>query len=187
MKKFILAVILVFCANVFAQNTNTCSSTTFPASGGGVTVWPWSLAKPFPWTSIQGVWTAVGADKSNLVFEFKVTRSTDKIKQLFVEIYNREDCKKAYMRGVGVVNADQKNVVRVNMNNVLMKLAMFNTADLEMDANSCGTKTLGATFYRLTEPEDSFYENSSGSTNASQSSNIVLKKVSNANLNRCKK
>ncbi len=186
MKKFILAVILVFCVNVFAQNTNTCSSTTLPAGGGGVTVWPWSLAKPFPWTSIQGVWTAVGADKSNLVFDFKVTRTTDKIKQLFVEIYNREDCKKAYMRGVGVVNTNQKNVVRVNMNNVLMKLAMFNTADLEMDTYTCGAKTLGATFYRLAEPESSVYE-STGSVNAFQSSNIILKKVSNANLYRCKK
>jgi hypothetical protein len=188
MKRLILAVLFVFCSNVFAQVSinNTCSGTALP-SGGGSDTFPWSVARPFPWTSIQGVWTVVDIEKSNLVFEFKVTRTTEKSKQLFVEIYERGNCKKAYMRGVGVVNTTEKNVVRINMNNVLMKVAMFNTADLEMDTNTCGPKSLGATFYRLADTADYEMKNEKAMINVEQSSNMILKKVSNSYLYRCKK
>jgi len=193
MKRIVLAVLFAFCTNVFAQSTNICSNDTFPAGGkggGGVVVFPWSVARPFPWTSIQGVWVVANAnnDQSNLVFEFKVTRSTEKMKQLFVQIYERDNCKKAYMRGVGVVNNTDKNVVRINMNNVLMKVAMFNTADLEMDTNTCGPKSLGANFYRLVDNDDrrTYDFGGSGSIN-NEESNMILKKVSNASQYRCKK
>ena len=192
MKRLILAVLFAFCTNVFAQtSTNVCSSDSLPAGkgGGGVVVFPWSIARPFPWTSIQGVWTVANATdaQSNLIFDFKVTRSTDKMKQLFVEIYERNNCKKAYMRGVGIVNTADKNIVRINMNNVLMKLGMFNTADLELDTYTCGPKSLGATFYRLADNEAQISNYSSGIINAEKSSNMILNKVSNANIYRCKK
>ncbi len=186
MKTLILAVLFAFCSTVLAQvNTNnTCSGTALPA--GGHDTFPWSVARPFPWTSIQGVWTVVDLEKSNLVFEFKVTRTTAKSKQLFVEVYERDNCKKAYMRGVGVVNSTEKNVVRINMNNVLMKIAMFNTADLEMDKSTCGPKSLGATFYRLADNINSGIANERSVINAEQSSNMILKKVSNAYDYRCR-
>lgn len=191
MKKLMLAVLLLFCSGVFAQvnSGNTCTGVAIPA--GGHDTFPWSIAKPFPWTSIQGVWTVANASKEqeSLVFEFKVTRTTDKLKQLFVEIYDRENCKKAAMRGVGVVNTAERNVVRVNLNNVLMKLAMFNTADLEMDTNTCGPKTLGATFYRLIDNKNLPANLKSGTEtiNTEESSNMILKKISNALDFRCKK
>jgi len=191
MKRLILAVLFAFCTNVFAQSTNICSNDALPAGkgGGGVVVFPWSIAKPFPWTSIQGVWVVANATniQSNLVFEFKVTRSTEKMKQLFVQIYERDNCKKAYMRGVGIVNTSEKNVVRINMNNVLMKVGMFNTEDLEMDTYTCGPKSLGATFYRLVDNDDRItYDTSVGAINTEES-NMILKKVSNASQYRCKK
>lgn len=192
MKRILLAVLFSFCTTVFAQATNVCSNDALPAGkgGGGVVVFPWSIARPFPWTSIQGVWVVANATnaQSNLVFEFKVTRSTEKMKQLFVQIYERENCKKAYMRGVGIVNTNEKNVVRINMNNVLMKLAMFNTADLEMDTYTCGPKSLGANFYRLVDNDDRnhTYDLNTGSINTEES-NMILRKISNASQYRCRK
>lgn len=192
MKRLILAVLFAFCTNAFAQaSINTCSSDALPSGkgGGGVVVFPWSSARPFPWTSIQGVWIVANANEAqaNLIFDFKVTRSTDKMKQLFVEIYERNNCKKAYMRGVGIVNTADKNIVRINMNNVLMKLGLFNTADLELDTYTCGPKSLGATFYRLADNEATISSFTPGTVNAESSSNMILKKVTNANLYRCKK
>lgn len=190
MKRLILAVLFAFSMNVFAQTSmNVCSNDALPAGkGGGHDTFPWSSARPFPWSSIQGVWTVANATnaQSNLIFDFKVTRSTDKLKQLFVEIYERNNCKKAYMRGVGIVNTTEKNIVRINMNNILMKVAMFNTADLEMDTYTCGPKSLGATFYRLAD-NDAQDIYTTESINAEDSSNMILKKVTNSNLFRCKK
>ena len=194
MRKIILALLLVICTDVFAQPNlnNMCGNGALPA-GGGHDTFPWSIAKPFPWASIQGVWTVVNANEAqkNLVFEFKVTRSTEKSKQLFVQIYERDNCKKSYMRGVGIVNSAEKNVVRINMNNVLMKLALFKTADLEMDAQTCGPKALGVNLYRLIDNDGSEIQSkkprSPALPNEEDSANMLLRKVLNADQYRCKK
>ena len=195
MRKIILAVLFLFCANVFSQtHPNTCSSDALPAGqggggGGGVVVFPWSSARPFPWTSIQGVWAVASATNSqnNLVFEFRVTRSTEKSKQLFVQIYELDNCKKSYMRGVGIVNSTEKNVVRINMNNVLMKVALFKTTDLEMDTHTCGPKALGVYFYRLMDNHDAEIKSKTSDIPNKESANMLLRKVPNAEQYRCKK
>lgn len=176
-------------ADAFAEDRalnstlSSCANESKPF-GGGTDAFPWSIAKPFPWTSIQGIWTATSEDGANLYFEFKVTRSTSKIKQLAVEIYHAKDCKKAYMRGVGVTSNTEKNTVRVNMNNVLLKLALFNTADLELTSPSCGYKALGATFFKLNDDGDGTFR-AARTARSTESRNVLLKKISNSSSFKC--
>jgi hypothetical protein len=203
MKQLILAVFLLLSqaghADIgtpgggnFPFKPNQCNSDLGPIIyGGGGDAFPWSAAKPFPWASVEGLWTSIDDNKSNIIFEFKVTRSTAQLKQLLVSVYDANNCKKANMRGVGLINSFEKNVVRVNMNNVLLKLAMFKMQDLQTNNNSsmCGQKALGASFYRLTEDSDKDLEANpkSEKLDFEDAASMLLKKISNPSAYKCKK
>ena len=90
MKTLIASLVLAF--SIFAQAQSQCSVETL----GGVDPFPFNQGKaqPFPWASIQGIWTTV--DDPNILIKFKVTRESQKTKHLNVEIYSKFDCKKPF-------------------------------------------------------------------------------------------
>lgn len=177
----------------FAEPTNVCTgqSTTFGGPGGDS--FPWSDARPFPWNTIQGTWINKDPYNKGLVFIFKVTRSTDKVKQLYAEVYDIRECgslnKSNKLTGVGIVSSSERNVVRMNMNNILVKLALFKTEDLDINKYICGQTTLGATLYRLDQSSvlGSTLLISDTDLEDLESSNYLLKKISNSTDYKCKR
>ena len=180
MKK-ILLILLFIGSSAFASNglPNLCEGNEggfVPAGKGGHDTLPWSAAKPFPWTTIQGVWSAQD-DQLDLLISFKVIRSTAKLKQLSVEIYDSSNCKTKPLRGVGIL---EKNTVRVNMNDILFKMALFNTADLKLSTNSCRDTAFAATFVNLADNEESSLRPKVDIGFTSGSRSVILKKLSSS-------
>ncbi len=195
MKKLIVLLTLIMVSmGSFAQaQLQMCNagSTTFGGPGGDA--FPWSVAKPFPWNTIQGIWINKDQHNRNLIFVFKVTRSTEKIKQLYAEVYDARECgslnKQYKLKGVGILSSSEKNVVRLNLNNILVKLALFKSEDLDINKYVCGTNTLGATLYRLDEEaieEGGLVVKDSELTDM-ESASYMLKKISNSTEYKCKR
>ncbi len=158
----------------------TCDNS-MPTGGGDA--FPWSSVRTFPWSSIQGLWMASIDRSQDLYFSFRVTRTTNKIKQLSVEVYQANNCKKPLMRGVGYQSNYDKNIIRFNMNNYILKMGSFNSSDLDLNPATCGYWTLGANFQRLVNDNQS----SKGySTQTVKAQNVILKKVSSSTLVKCK-
>ncbi len=106
---------------------------------GGVDNWPWNVvAQPFPWTTIQGIWK-LSSDSSNVYFRIRVTNTNSARKFFKIEKIVGGHCIDPLATGVGYINADEKNVVRIIMSDkslrYQLKLAMFETKDL---ANAIG-------------------------------------------------
>ena len=132
------------------------SPSTFPSSasdvsvsqecnakikGGGVDGFPWSIAKPFPWSDIQGVWKL--RDGANPYYlKAKVIRTTSNRKILSLSVISEGNCAKPIAQGLGYVDFSERNVVRAIMNDGIakyqIKIASFDVRDLEMDAYTCG-------------------------------------------------
>ena len=100
---------------------------------GGVDNWPWNVAQPFPWTTIQGIWK-LSSDSSDMYFRLRVTNSNSVRKLLKIEKIANGNCVTPVANGVGYINSDEKNVVRMIMSDknlrYQLKLAMFDTKDL---------------------------------------------------------
>lgn len=63
--------------------------------------WPFHLAQPFPWQSIQGIWRVESGDYVSY-FAFKVVnRKTGNVRQLQVKQYDGETCR-VIATGVGL-------------------------------------------------------------------------------------
>jgi hypothetical protein len=183
-KKLIIITLLLISNLTKAESK--CGLNTF----GGGEIFPWELAQPFLWSNIQGLWKVT--DGSNTILKFKVTRSDISSKKLTVEIYNPifGKCDKPVMTGIGLINADEKNIVRIILkdssgnNNKLFTLAWFNLEKLNItgDAN-CKPDVLIASMINLTD--------SSSSTDylseSSEAPKMMLKKITGALDFYCKK
>ena len=172
MKTLIVGFILAL--SVFAQAQSQCGVETL----GGPEPFPFNQGKaqPFPWASIQGIWTTV--DDPNILIKFKVTRESQKTKHLNVEIYSKIDCKTPLFKGVGLISRAEKNVIRAQLMGrdyvqKLMKLAVFDPDALLMDKNVCSQNVWAATIIDF-EPEEAY--NIEGSSH----SNMVLKKITSS-------
>ena len=106
----------------------------------GVDVWPWSIAKPFPWDNIQGYWKLGDDDYTYL--SAKVLSTTNSRKILSLSVLDDGVCSKPYAKGTGYVDITEKNVVRSLVTDGVfkyrVKLGMFDSRDL-MGQNSCST------------------------------------------------
>jgi hypothetical protein len=158
---------------------NICGSTI----QGGVDIFPWKQAQPFPWTTIQGLWKVQG--NADFILKIRVIRQTPRIKQLEAEIYSREEsCSEPKLKGIGLVTAFEKNVVRINVDNKLIKLAIFDSLDLEMNPLTCGQRVMAISMIDLGVDLDSSFVSSE---NQYESTNMVLKKITSSLDLYCKK
>lgn len=171
MKKLLVLVILFIQFGAFAQNT--CGFTT-----QGFDNFPWSVAQPFAWNEIQGIWKVDSQPET--LFRFKVTRQTSRFKQLNVEVYSRLDCSQPVMKGIGLVSVFEKNVVRINMDNKLMKIAWFDSRDLKMNPLVCGQTVLATSIIDL--EGDLFY-----TAEEQEPTILMLKKITSSLDLFCKK
>lgn len=153
---------------------------------GGADTFPWSLAQPFPWDSVQGLWKV--SDDADQVLRMRVVRQDQKVKHLSVDVLSRRACAST-MKGVGIITAAEKNVVRLSLTDSegqahLMKLAFFDTHDLKMDSNVCGASVLAASVIHLdNEGED----DTSSDQKPAEQSNMMLKKITDSTDFYCKK
>lgn len=156
--------------------------------GGPIDTFPWSVAQPFPWNTIQGLWKV--SDSQDQVMRMRVVRQDQNAKHLSVDVMSRNQCSGPVMKGVGIVTAAEKNVVRLTLTDkegqtYMMKLAMFDTADLQMDQNLCGQSILAASVITLdNEGEDDI---SADPAKSAEQSNMMLKKITNSTDFYCRK
>lgn len=167
------------------QDKKTVSTCGYNTQGGADT-FPWSLAQPFPWDTIQGLWKV--SDDPDQVMRMRVVRQDINSKHLSVDVLSRRACAST-MKGVGIITAAEKNVVRLSLTDSegqvhLMKLAFFDTRDLKMDSNVCGQSVLAATVVHFDgENEDDNVINSQ----PAEASNMMLKKITDSTDFYCKK
>jgi hypothetical protein len=174
-----LLVIASLFFSLCASAQNTCGATTF----GGPDVFPWKQAQPFPWTTIQGLWKVQG--NADFILKIRVIRQTARIKQLEAEIYSREEsCTEPKLKGVGLVTAFEKNVVRINVDNKLIKLAIFDSLDLEMNPAMCGDRVMAISMIDLGGDLDSPFVSPEYQY---ETTNMVLKKITSSLDLYCKK
>ncbi len=155
----------------------------------GVEFFPWSTATlPFPWNDIQGVWKL--STDSSIYLKAKVISSTKNRKILRIELVSTERCATLAASGTGFVDVGEKNVVRAILTDgkfrYQLKLGMFDSKMLNMDARLCGPNILAATVKILgNAPLSSSVSVSVRADDSIQS--MVLKKIS-SDLNAiCKK
>lgn len=83
------------------QNCEYTDEHVMPASDDRWVPWPWTLARPFPWSDIQGLWK-VEQNEFVSYFAFKVVREkATGIRQLQVTQYDGETCR-VISTGVGI-------------------------------------------------------------------------------------
>lgn len=159
--------------------------------GGPIDTFPWSVAQPFPWNTIQGLWKV--SHSHDQVMRMLVVRQDQYVKHLSVDVLSRNQCNGPVMKGVGIITAAEKNVVRLTLTDkegqtYMMKLAMFDTADLQMDKNLCGQSVLAASVLTLdNEGEDDNMGNTGDDNKTAEQSNMMLKKITSSTDFYCRK
>ena len=193
--KQVALILAVLLSGIFAQAdfygnlamTQENPSCGLSKQGGPIDTIPWSVAQPFPWNSIQGLWKV--SDSPDQVMRMRVVRQDQNAKHLSVDVMSRSQCNGPVMKGVGIITAAEKNVVRLTLTDkegqtYLMKLAMFDTADLQMDKNLCGHTALAASVITLdNEGEDDL----GGDLKTAEQSNMMLKKITSSTDFYCRK
>lgn len=156
-----------------------CNSKLF----GGPDAFPWSIAQPFPWDIIQGLWE-FNEESNESVIRMKIIRESSTEKLLSVAVISKYSCTRV-MKGTGIITASEKNIVRIKLNDVnggtkLMKLGFFDTAMLNINTELCGKNILAASMIDLDSIPN--YQ-----TKSEQIEINVLKKVSDDLFFNCKK
>jgi len=183
MRQFFKMIIVLFLSfNLHAQNQ--CGLNV----QGGVDIFPWGLAEPFPWNTIQGLWKVT--DDNDTIIKFRVTRFDSNSKKLNVEVYNRRagKCEKPQMTGIGIINDEEKNIVRISLKDLkgsikLLTLAWFNSENLKLTGQNCDRSVLVAALLPLSE-DVSYDDARSQEVDAPQ---MMLKKITGSLDFYCKK
>jgi hypothetical protein len=163
-----------------------CSSIN--TKGGGVDVWPWSVAQPFPWDNIQGYWKI--QNEENSYIKARILSATNNFKLLAISIYGDGYCSKPYATGRGYIDITEKNVVRAIISDgtyeYQLKLGLFNFADISDNGGSCKKNVMAASMQVIgTSPGDG--EDQVVDSDVMEVQNMMLKKVT-VNLSKdCKK
>ena len=173
-------------ASANVETILTCSDNS--QTMGGVDVWPWSFAKPFPWDNIQGYWKL--GDNADSYLKARVLSSTNNRKILSLAIYGEGICSKPYAKGTGYVDATEKNVVRAILSDGVykyqLKIGMFDTRDID-GADMCGQNIIAASMQVIERTKKS----SPGTTvpldpDLTETHNMLLKKATVDPANSCK-
>lgn len=142
----IFATILLIGLSTFAEVNNnasagggSCNNTVF----GGVDIWPWSVAQPFPWDNIEGYWK-LGDDQLSFL-NVRVLSSTNNRRILSLSIHSNGICSKPSAKGTGYIDITDKNVVRAlildGVYKYQLKLGMFDSRDVFL--NDCSSNIMG--------------------------------------------
>jgi len=180
-KKVLIVFTLLFSGIAYSQNQ--CGLSTL----GGIDTFPWSVAEPFPWNRIQGLWKV--SNDSNTIIKFRVNRTDSQSKKLSIEVYLRnQDCLRPAMTGLGIINSSEKNIVRATLKDHeghtnLLKLAWFNSEILQLSGNNCDPNVLLASLVNLSD-ESSFANTEFRENEAPQ---MMLKKITGSLDFYCKK
>ncbi len=198
MTRLFATVALLMGITATAQSISFPVSSTFSPAGmecnakilGGVDGFPWSVAKPFPWADIQGVWKL----KDGLVPYFlkaKVVRTTSNRKILNLSVVSDKSCTKAIAQGVGYIDLSEKNVVRAIISDgtskYQLKIALFNIEDLAIDGIGCGDGIMAASLRVIGTLPPTRNNALFTSEDESRAENVLLKKVSSDLGAVCKK
>lgn len=132
LRNILLAVLMVFVG--FKASADNFSSVVdehvMPASDDRWVPWPWSLAQPFPWGDIQGLWKVEQGDFVSY-FAFKVVREKSTgIRQLEVKQYDGDTCR-VLATGVGI-ERNQKVLAQMTSRGGItyrVQLTSFNEKD----------------------------------------------------------
>lgn len=156
--------------------------------GGGVDGFPWSIAKPFPWSDIQGVWKL--RDGANPYYlKAKVIRTTSNRKILSLSVISEGNCAKPIAQGLGYIDFSERNVVRAIMNDGIakyqIKIASFDVRDLEMDAYTCGENVVAASIQPIGSIRSSARLGLRGTEGLTE--NVLLKKTNEDIATICRK
>lgn len=137
------------------SGANSCAGTT---TQGGVDIWPWWVAQPFPWDNIEGYWKL--GDDGLSYLSAHVLSSTKNRKILSLAVLGEGLCSKPYAKGTGYIDATEKNVVRALVSDgtykYQLKLALFDSRDV-VGFNDCNQNIMGASMQiigRARNPRD---------------------------------
>lgn len=158
---------------------------------GGVDGFPWSIAKPFPWSDIQGIWKL----RDGVVpfyLKAKVIRTTSNRKILNLSVISQGNCSRPIAQGLGYIDFSERNVVRAILNDGVekyqLKLAAFSVRDLEIDSNSCGDNdVVVASIQLIGSVRNHRSALSSAPEGESEPENIMLKKTTDDIVSICRK
>lgn len=167
------------------NSVGSCCNQTM----GGVDVWPWLVAQPFPWDNIQGFWK-LGDDESSYL-KAVVLSSTNRRKILSLSVYGDGVCSKPYARGTGYIDATEKNVVRALVADGIykyqLKLGMFNSRDVA-GINLCSESVMGVSMQVIGRARKSSNPKQSPlDPSITETHNMLLKKVTIDIDEACKK
>lgn len=158
-RKLIVSFLLFsFCHNSFGdlgnikdyeyQRCNPVNTT------GGVDYFPWSLARPFPWKDIPGIWSAEfnGIDT---YFSFRVVRVGSTGRQIRIVMYDNLISCATLAKGIGHESNNQLNAQLVGVDKRAFKLSVgaFDSTDLPMDMK-CDSMVMGMRLSNFVETEN---------------------------------
>ena len=110
MKLFLVAILMLFSAQFSLGSTQFIQSSAVTCNknvlGGGSDVFPWGVAEPFPWKTIQGVWRV--HNNPDMLFQFRVNNPNKKNRRILVQIFSRENCVEPLYKVPGVFSETQK-------------------------------------------------------------------------------
>ncbi len=186
-----ISLLICFSATTYATAYATASANTCFDNGiqGGVDIWPWSVARPFPWGNIEGYWK-LGDDQTTYL-SAQVLSSTNKRKILSLNIHKDGFCSKPYAKGAGYIDATEKNVVRALLSDgtykYQLKLAMFDGRDI-IGFRECGQNIVGASLQVIARSKNSKITNPQPLDPAvTETQNMLLKKVTFDVIAACEK
>lgn len=143
--KLSICMFMLFCFVANAE-TNLLNPECGAKIQGGVDVFPWSNARPFPWNNIQGIWKI--SDGETTYLKARVINTTNNRKLLNVSLIDSANCSKPVARGTGYVDFAEKNVFRAILSDDLyryqVRIAEFDAKYLQIDANMCGDTVMAA-------------------------------------------
>lgn len=141
MLRILIVAALMLQSSAWAQpnyydDENPCSKLQ-PYKGDDY--WPWSLAIPFPWNDIQGLWKAEYENGSTSYFSFTVVRREKEVKQIKVVQYLDLNKCEVLARGVGREYDKQINAQMISANNMTFRLLMaaFDASSLPKQQQTC--------------------------------------------------
>ena len=189
---FILITLLLVNVTAYAvmdevKSGSSCNDSS-KTMGGGVDVWPWSVAKPFPWDNIQGFWKL--NENSQAILKARVLSTTNNRKILALTLYGDGVCAKASAKGTGYVDFFEKNVVRAILSDGVfkyqLKIGMFDSRDIA-GADLCG-QTIMAASMQVIERAQRSADGAAAPLDPDmmETHNMMLKKATVDPVNSCK-